>query len=60
MNYLICMKPVGTEDWIGIAEFVWWADAKLFWDLLVVRDPKREFDYRMLNNGEVVLEDAQG
>ena len=58
MNYLVCMKAVETEDWVGIAEFLYFSDAKLFWDILVCRDPKREFDYRMLSNGDVVLEDA--
>lgn len=56
MNYLVCMRSVGNESWVTIAQFVAASDAMLFWNALLKKDPNRQFEYRMLDGDKVLLE----
>jgi hypothetical protein len=56
MKYLVCMRLVGNESWVTIAQFVTASDAMLFWGALLGKDPDRQFEYRMLDGDKVLLE----
>ncbi len=56
MNYSVCMRMVGTETWVTIAQFVTMSDALLFWEALLGKDPDRKFEYRLLGGDKVLLE----